>query len=114
MTDVSGLGVATHVSAVGGASVGGVPNSSAAPGASGMGGQMGIVPAVLWTLGGAAAALVILRKGFHKGEALPPLRVDAINALNIYFSWLVVNGTVKVLAYRYHGHKLAQAYLLVA
>jgi hypothetical protein len=88
--------------------------ASAAPGALGPGGQMGIVPAVLWTIGGAGAALVVLGMIFRKGQKLPPLRVDAINAMNIYFSWLLVNGTVKIIAYRYHGHKLAQAYLLVA
>jgi hypothetical protein len=105
----------TQVSDVG-MPIGGAPvTSNAAPGAQGPGGQMGITPAVIWTIGGAAAALVAIGYVFRKGEkALPPIRVDAINMLNVYFSWLVVNGTVKILCYRYHGHKLAQAYLLVA
>lgn len=96
--------------------VGGVGpvQSSAAPGAAGPGGQMGITSAVVWTIGGAAAALIALGVIFRRGEKLPPIRIDAVNALNIYFSWLVVNGTVKILAYRYHGHRIAQAYLLVA
>lgn len=75
---------------------------------------MGITSAVVWTIGGAAAALIALGVIFRRGEKLPPIRIDAVNALNIYFSWLVVNGTVKILAYRYHGHRIAQAYLLVA
>jgi hypothetical protein len=94
--------------------VGGVATSDAAPGATGPGGQMGIVPAVFWTIGGAAAALVAMGIVFRRGAKLPPVRIDVVNAANIYFSWLVVNGTVKIIAYRFHGHKLAQAYLLVA
>jgi hypothetical protein len=42
------------------------------------------------------------------------VRVDAINAFNVYWSWLVIDGTLKLVAYHFHGHKLAQAYLLIA
>lgn len=89
------------------------PAGSAAPGATGPLAQIGVDKAVITTIVVSAAALVALRMTFGRGK-LPPLRVDATNALNIYFSWLLVNGTVKVIAYKYHGHKVAQAYLLVA
>lgn len=109
------MGQTTMISDPSGAIGGAMLTSSAAPGAGGPGGQMGITSAVVWTIGGAAAALVALGYVFRKGgQKLPPVRIDAVNAMNIYFSWLVVNGTVKVIAYRFHGHKLAQAYLLVA
>jgi len=89
--------------------------ASAAPGATAPGAQMNMGAAVGLTIVGAAAGLVALGWAFRAGgKALLPLRVDAINALNIWFSWLVIDGTVKVLCYRYNGHKWAQAYLLVA
>lgn len=112
---MDGMGVATQVSAPGGGPVNGVATAGAAPGATGPGAAMSMTTAVVWTIGGAAAGLFLLGYAFRKGEkSLPPLRVDAMNALNIWFSWLVINGTVKIIAYRYHGHKLAQAYLVVA
>lgn len=111
MTDTMSTTVTDHSAPIGGGQI----TSSAAPGAAGPGGQMQVGKAVLWTIGTAAAALLGLGLVFRKGGGpLPPLRIDAINALNIYFSWLLVNGTVKVLAYRYHGHAWSQAYLLVA
>jgi hypothetical protein len=63
---------------------------------------------------GAAAGLFVLGYVFrHGGKSLPPLRVDAMSMLNAWFSVLVVGGTVKILCYRYSGHKFAQAYLLI-
>jgi hypothetical protein len=60
------------------------------------------------------AGLFVLGYAFrHGGKSLPPLRVDAMSMLNAWFSVLVVGGTVKVLCYRYNGHKFAQAYLLI-
>lgn len=92
-----------------------VSQPTGAPGATGAGANMGIGSAAILTIGGAAAGLVALGLIFRRsGENLPALRVDAVNAVNIYFSWLLIDGTLKVLAYRFHGHKLAQAYLLVA
>jgi hypothetical protein len=89
--------------------------ASAAPGATGPGAQTDIGHAVAYTIVGAGLGLVALGYAFRAGgKALPPLRVDAMNMLNIWFSWLVIDGTVKVLCYRYNGHKWAQAYLLVA
>jgi predicted alpha/beta-hydrolase family hydrolase len=94
-------------------SIGGTVTSSAAPGATAVGGQMSMTSAVLWTIGASGASLVALGFVFRKGAKPAPLRVDAANALNVYFSWLLIHGTVKVLAYRFHGHKVAQAYLLI-
>jgi hypothetical protein len=96
------------------APVNGVVDTSAAPGAMGPGGQMGMTTAVILPIATAAAALVALGIIFRKGGALPPLRVDAINAINCWASVTVINGTIKVLCYKYHGHKLAQSYLLIA
>ena len=41
----------------------------------------------------------------------PDVKVDAINVLVTGLSAIVVLGTLKVVAIRFHGHKLAQAYL---
>lgn len=110
MTDV--MGQSTQVSNPS-APIGGTVGSSAAPGAAGPGGSMSMTSAVLWTIGGAGAGLIALGYVFRKGSQLPAMRVDAANAFNVYFSWLLIHGTVKIIAYRYHGHKLAQAYLLI-
>lgn len=42
---------------------------------------------------------------------IPPVRVDVVSAIVTALEVIVVMGTVKVLALRYHGHPLAQAYL---
>jgi hypothetical protein len=91
----------------------GTTTASAAPGAAGPGGSMSILSAVAITLGTGIVGLVVLRKLFG-GKDLPPVRIDAINAFNVYWSWLVIDGTLKLVAYHFHGHKLAQAYLLIA
>lgn len=92
----------------------GVTSTSAAPGATGPGGQMSILNAVLITLGGAAFGLVALRLIFGDKDKLPAVRIDAVEAFKVYWMWLIVDGTVKLVAYHFHGHKLAQAYLLIA
>lgn len=93
----------------------GVPAVSGAPGAAGPGGQMSMTNAVITTIAAAGFGLVALGLIFRKGQkVIPPLRVDAANALNVYFSWLLVDGTLKLVAYKFHGHKVAQAYLLIA
>lgn len=45
--------------------------------------------------------------------SLPPLRVDAVDTIKTALSVAVVFGTIKVLALRYHGHPLAQAWLVL-
>ena len=42
---------------------------------------------------------------------IPPVRVDAVSAVVTALEVIVVLGTLKVLAYRFHGHRFAQAYL---
>jgi hypothetical protein len=44
---------------------------------------------------------------------LPPIRVDAVSAIVTALEVVVVLGTVKVLAYRWHGNPFAQAYLVL-
>jgi hypothetical protein len=108
------MGSNTHVSDPAAAPIGGVPSSSAAPGAQGPAANMPMASAVVTTIVVPVAALFALRLIFGSKDKLPPLRVDATNAVNIYFSWLVIQGSLKIIAYHYHGHKLAQAFLLVA
>lgn len=92
-----------------------VSQPTGAAGSNGPGAQMGMTSAAITTIGTAAVGLLALGIVFRRsGEKLPALRVDAANAINVYFSWLLIDGTLKVLAYKYHGHKLAQAYLLIA
>ena len=89
--------------------------ATAGPGSTGPGSSMSMTTAVATTIGVAAVGLVALGFIFRKGQkVLPPLRIDAANAINIYFSWLLIDGTLKLVAYKYHGHKVAQAYLLIA
>lgn len=107
-------GTNTFVSDPGGSPLGGVPTQSAAPGATGPAAGMPMAAAVATTIIVPAAILVGLRLIFGAKDKLPPLRVDATNVVNIYMSWLVMNGAVKLLAYRYHGHKVAQAFLVIA
>jgi hypothetical protein len=41
----------------------------------------------------------------------PEVKVDALNVVVSGLSAIVILGTLKVVAIRFHGHKLAQAYL---
>jgi len=41
----------------------------------------------------------------------PEVKVDAMNVIVSGLSAIVVLGTLKVVAIRFHGHKMAQAYL---
>lgn len=94
---------------------GGVVSATASPGASGPLAQVSVPVAVGTVIGVAAVGLIGLGILFRKGgQKLPPVRIDAVNALNVYFSWLLIDGTLKLIAYHYHGHKLAQQYLLIA
>ncbi len=88
--------------------------ATASPGAGGPMGQVSVPVAVGTVLGVAAVGLLGLGLIFRRGQKLPPVRIDAVNALNVYFSWLLIDGTLKLVAYKYHGHKLAQQFLLIA
>lgn len=44
---------------------------------------------------------------------LPPIRIDAVHAIVTALEVIVVLGTLKVVAYRFHGNPLAQAFLLI-
>ena len=112
---MSMTGSATQVSSPSGNIPNSTPQVIGAPGSTGPGAQMGMAGAAALTVGTAAAGLVVLGVLFRRGgKTLPPLRVDAANVLNVYWSWLLVDATLKLLAYKYHGHKVAQAYLLIA
>ncbi len=110
MTADAGLNASV---ASGGGQVSPSYGATAAPGATAPLGQMGVDKAVIVTIGVAAGALLAMRVLFGEKKT-PPVQVSAMSALNVYFSWLLINGAVKIVAYKYHGHKAAQAYLLVA
>ena len=46
-------------------------------------------------------------------DDIPPIRIDAVHAIVTALEVIVVLGTLKVVAYRYHGNPLAQAFLLI-
>lgn len=121
MSDLFGTGVAvgdnTYVSSpgLGGAQAtitagaGGAPNGGSAPGA-----QMPMTAAVLVPLALSVGGLGVLYWIFRKeGAGLPPLRIDAAEIIKITFAAEVGRITLNLLAYHYHAHKLAQAWLLV-
>jgi hypothetical protein len=45
--------------------------------------------------------------------AAPNVHVDALSVLTAGLSAVVVLGTFKVLALKYHGHPMAQAFLVL-
>jgi hypothetical protein len=113
MSDMGNTFVSQPGAGPGGASTYGdqsLPNGQGLPGAN-----MPMTTAVLIPLAVGGVGLAVLYNLFRReGGKLPPLRVDAANALNVWFSWLVIQTPLKLLAYKYHGHKVAQALLLVA
>ena len=46
-------------------------------------------------------------------DGLAPIRIDAVHAIVTALEVIVVLGTLKVVAYRYHGNPLSQAFLLI-
>jgi hypothetical protein len=46
-------------------------------------------------------------------DSIPPIRIDAVHAIVTALEVIVVIGTLKVVAYRYHGNPLSQAFLLL-
>jgi hypothetical protein len=46
-------------------------------------------------------------------DAITPIRIDAVHAIVTALEVIVVLGTLKVVAYRYHGNPLSQAFLLI-
>jgi hypothetical protein len=46
-------------------------------------------------------------------EKLPPVRIDAVDLVVTGLEVMVFIGTLKVLAYRFHGNPLAQAILVL-
>lgn len=46
-------------------------------------------------------------------NALPPVRIDAVDLVVTGLEVMVFIGTLKVLAYRWHGHAISQAILVL-
>lgn len=86
---------------------------SMAPGGSMPGGQMSMTSGVLWLVAGAAAISVGTGYLARKGVRPEIGRFDAIDAVWNAATVAVVFATFKLLAYRYHGHKVSQAVLLL-
>ena len=75
----------------------GVLGNTGAPGGSGPAAQVSPTQAGITVLLVAAGGLIALRLIFGKGDKLPPVRIDAVNALAIYWSWLLVDVTLSSL-----------------
>jgi len=106
------MGQNTLVSPVG-ASPDGSVASTATPGASGPGGQMAMASALLWLIGGAAALSVGIAVAGRKGVKPTFGRLDVFDAMWNTATVVVFIGAGKLIAYKFHGHKLSQAFLLV-
>ena len=91
----------------------GVSVNAGAPGASAAGATMSASSAILWLVGGLAAigvgTAVLARKGVRPEVG----RFDALDAVWNAATVGVMFGTFKLLAYRFHGHKISQAVLLL-
>jgi hypothetical protein len=46
-------------------------------------------------------------------EGLAPIRIDAVHAIVTALEVILVIGTLKVVAYKYHGNPFSQAFLLL-
>ena len=104
-------GVSTFVSYPGGGA--GVAANAGVPGGSIPGSTMGAASAVLWLVGGLAAISVGTAVLARKGVRPEIGRFDALDALWNAATVGVMFGTFKLLAIRYHGHKISQAVLLL-
>lgn len=108
---------ATYVSnpgAVGGPSGPGQPGAApGAPGSSGPGAQMPTAAAVGWLIALSAAIGIGTAYVGRKGAKPMIGHLDVFETLYNASTILVVFGTLKVVAYRYHGHAVSQAILLV-
>lgn len=99
----------TYVSNPGGA----IPPTTA-PGATGPASTIGVDKAAITLVILAVGGLVGMRLVFGKKGSLPPMRVDASEALKIWLAYQTINVPLKVICYKYYGHQAAQAYLLLA
>lgn len=84
-----------------------------APGAAGPAGNMSMRSAILWLIGGTAGIALTASYLGRKGKAPQIGHLDVIDSLFNAATVAVWFGTAKVVAYRYHGHKLSQAVLMV-
>lgn len=102
---------ATHVSVPGQPDPYGVPG---APGSGGPAAQMATPAALAWVVVG--AAVVTIGTGYVARKGVKPElgRYDVVQAIYSGTSAVVFISTLKLLAYRYHGHKVSQAILLLA
>ncbi len=108
MTDV--MGQNTYVSNPGGNAT---PGYTGAPGGTGPGAGMSMASAIAWLMVGSAAVgigtAVFARKGVKPQIGTLDVFSTVYNASTV----AVVFATAKLLAYRYHGHRISQAVLLV-
>ena len=86
---------------------------NAAPGMSLPGGSMSPTSGLLWLIGGLAVISVGTGYLARKGVRPEIGRFDAIDAVWNAATVGVVFAAFKLLAYRYHGHGISQAVLLL-
>ena len=91
----------------------GVSINAGAPGASGPAAQMGAASAILWLVAGFGVVSVGTAYLARKGVRPEIGRFDALDAVWNASSVAVLFATFKLLAYRYHGHRISQAVLLL-
>lgn len=84
-----------------------------APGSGGPGASMPTASAVGWLIAFAAAVGVSTAYLARKGTKPTIGHLDVFETIYNASTLLVVFGTMKVIAYRYHGHAVSQAILLV-
>ena len=105
---------ATYVSTPGGA--GASLSAALNPGAPGSGAPLANVSmtsALLYVVGGSAALSIIVGYLARKGVKPELGRFDVPQIVFTASGTMMVIGTVKTLAYHFHGHKIAQAALLL-
>lgn len=89
------------------------PSAAGSPGSGGPGANMSMTAAVAYVL--VATGAISLASAYLARKGKKPIigHFDVLDAVYNAGTVGVIFGTAKLLAYRYHGHKLSQAVLLV-
>ena len=103
----------TYVSAPGGTGLSAGAQVAVAPGGAAPGGTMSATSAILWLVGGAAVLSVGTAYLARKGVRPEIGRFDAIDIAWNTTTVALGFATIKLLAYRFHGHSISQAVLLL-
>jgi TPP-dependent pyruvate/acetoin dehydrogenase alpha subunit len=86
--------------------------ATSSPGASGPGAQTPVATQVLLAAGFAIVGAVGIAYVFRKGEKEVPLHFDSATAMWVFLAYQAINMPLTAIAYKFHGHKAAQAWLM--